>query len=202
MVKARFQAASIPPLLRMRITFFDECRGVSFGCDDETILIVMSISDRQKDLGLELTRVLQTHGQALRRLCAAYRQEPSDRQDLFQEIAMALWTALPRFRGAGSERTWLYRIAHNVALTYSAKRRRRLRLEEPIDDPICDPITQVDLRRLALLESLQHLNPVDRQLMLLYLEGLSTREIQEVTGLTANNVGVRLTHCVANWRQP
>jgi len=120
-------------------------------------------------------------------------QEPSDRQDLFQEIAMALWTALPRFRGAASERTWLYRIAHNVALTYSAKRRWRHRLEESIDGPICDPVTQVDPRRLALLESLQQLNPVDRQLMLLYLEGLSAREIEEVTGLTANNVGVRLT---------
>jgi RNA polymerase sigma factor (sigma-70 family) len=66
-------------------------------------------------------------------------QDVSDRQDLFQEIAMALWTALPRFRAAASERTWLYRIAHNVALTYSSKRRRQHRSEQPLEATMRDP---------------------------------------------------------------
>lgn len=46
---------------------------------------------------------------------------------------MTLWTALPGFRGASSERTWLYRIAHNVAITYQAKSRRHSRSEQPLD---------------------------------------------------------------------
>lgn len=141
----------------------------------------------------QFSGLMTVYGPALRRLCATYVRDPSDREDLFQDIAIALWTALPRFRGDASERTWLYRIAHNVALTYAAKRRRQQRSEQPSDKPIGDPTSQMDHRRIALLESIQQLSPVDRQLVQLYLEGLTAREIEDVTGLTANNVGVRLT---------
>jgi len=93
-------------------------------------------------------------------------QDPSDRQDLFQEIALALWTAWPRFRADASERTWLYRVAHNVALTYASKRRRQHRSEEPIQMTMPDPACNDDSRRLALLQSVQRLEAVDRQLVL------------------------------------
>ena len=63
--------------------------------------------------------LLGNYGAALKRLCRAYLQDPGDQQDLLQEILMAIWSALPRFRAEASERTWMYRIAHNVALTYS-----------------------------------------------------------------------------------
>ena len=146
----------------------------------------------QSDLEAQFTRLLGAHSAALRRLCAAYMQDPADRQDLFQEIAVALWTALPRFRAQSSERTWLYRVAHNVALTWAARRRRETRSEQPLDEALDGPVPGDGHRRFALLESVQRLGPVDRQLALLYLEGLTAREIEEVTGLTANNVGVRL----------
>ena len=148
--------------------------------------------DHKSGLDQDFARVLTVHGRALDRLCAAYLPDAFDRQDLFQEIAIAIWTALPRFRAEASERTWLYRIAHNVALTFVAKRRRQLSQEQPLDDAMCSPAGPGNSRRFALLESVRQLGPVDRQLVLLYLEGLSAREIEEVTGLTANNIGVRL----------
>ena len=57
--------------------------------------------------------------QPMRRLCAAYANRAVDREALFQEILLAVWRALPAFRGDASAWTWLYRIAHNVALTWS-----------------------------------------------------------------------------------
>jgi RNA polymerase sigma-70 factor (ECF subfamily) len=145
------------------------------------------------EMEAEFSRLLAAHGPALRRLAAAYMQDPSDQQDLFQEIAVALWTALPRFRAQASERTWLYRIAHNVALTWRARRHRETRSEEPLEEAaLASPVPGDDHRRFVLLESVQRLGPVDRQLALLYLEGLSAREMEEVTGLAANAVGVRL----------
>lgn len=122
--------------------------------------------DRQSDRELIFSRVLEAYTGPLRRLCAAYMQDPSDRQDLFQEIALALWTAWPRFRADASERTWLYRVAHNVALTYASKRRRQHRSEEPIQMTMPDPACNDDSRRLALLQSVQRLEAVDRQLVL------------------------------------
>ena len=150
-------------------------------------------AQHRPDIEPEFSRLIEVYGRALRRLCGAYMRDPADSQDLFQEIAMALWTALPRFRGAASERTWLYRVAHNVAITYSSRQRRRQGTEQPLDPTMSHLSTHDDPRRLALLQSIRQLEPFDRHLVLLYLEGFGAREIEEITGLAANNVAVRLT---------
>src|SRR5947207_202946 len=62
--------------------------------------------------------LLRTYLPALRRLARAYAREAAEQEDLLQEIAMGLWTALPHFRGDASERTWLYRVAHNTAISF------------------------------------------------------------------------------------
>lgn len=130
---------------------------------------------------------------ALRRLCAAYLWEPADRDDLFQEIAAAVWTALPRFRGDASERTWLYRIAHNVAMTYATRRRRQHQREHPLEEATQRAANTVDPRRADLLRLVEQLEPIDRQIALLYLEGLTASETEDVLGLNPNHAAVRLT---------
>jgi RNA polymerase sigma-70 factor (ECF subfamily) len=128
----------------------------------------------------------------MRRLCAVYARDRHDREDLFQNIFLAIWKALPAFRGDAAERTWVYSIAHNVALTWQAKERRwqhrRFALEESprvIEDP-------VDERRIQLETLISRLPPVDRQLVILWLEGFTTTQIAEAAGLRPGTVGVRL----------
>jgi RNA polymerase sigma factor (sigma-70 family) len=151
---------------------------------------------RERYLGL-----LEKHTPALRRLCHSYCDERARAEDLFQEIALAIWTALERFRGESSDRTWLYRIAHNVALTTIAKSRKRDRREQPVENEIELPNTGgdpearlVESQKQEMLQRLvQELPLDDRRLVLLYLEGFSTAEIEAVTGLTRSNVTVRLS---------
>jgi RNA polymerase sigma-70 factor, ECF subfamily len=125
-------------------------------------------------------RILEAYGGALKRLCRAYLPNPSDQQDLLQEILLAIWGALPNFRAEASERTWMYRIAHNVALTFSGKRRRHDKAEIPIEENFGVPATE-DPRRLALAQAIQRLDPIDRGLATLYLEGFSPREMESIT---------------------
>src|SRR5688572_29059070 len=77
--------------------------------------------------------LLQRYLQPLRRLAWSYAGDRAECDDLLQEIALALWTALPRFREESSERTWLYRIAHNTSISYltSSKRRMARESKEP-----------------------------------------------------------------------
>jgi RNA polymerase sigma-70 factor, ECF subfamily len=140
----------------------------------------------------QFEQLMDAHAPALRRLCSAYRRDREDQQDLFQEIAVALWTALPRFRRDASERTWLYRIAHNVAFTDSVRWRRRRSREVPFDE---DPpsVSPENSRRGDLLDAVRRLEPIERELALLYLEGLTTREIGDVLGIAEGNAAVRLT---------
>jgi RNA polymerase sigma-70 factor (ECF subfamily) len=147
---------------------------------------------RKTELEDRFVRIFDTYVPALRRLCGAYRRDVTEQQDLLQDIALALWTALPQYRGQASERTWIYRIAHNVAISFAAGQKRRNWIEQPFDPDGHDPAMKDDSPRLMLIDSIQRLKPVDQHLALLYLEGLSGREISEVTGLSPDNIGVRL----------
>ena len=142
-------------------------------------------------------RVLREHGDAIARTVAGYAHDPSDRDDLLQEILFALWRALPRFRGDASERTFVLRIAHNRSISFSLARRRSITVSEP--DELVDPTSPVDntiidaQSRERLLDAIRTLPELQRQAVMLYLEGLPQREIAELQGTTETNIGVRLT---------
>jgi RNA polymerase sigma-70 factor (ECF subfamily) len=129
----------------------------------------------------------------------SYVFEQADRDDLYQEITAAIWTALPRFRGDSSERTWVYRIAHNIAISASVRSRRRTQRETLLrQDTISkslDPEAQSlesEQRRL-LIEAVRSIRGLDKQIIVLHLEGLTNGELAEVVGLTEGAVATRLT---------
>lgn len=148
----------------------------------------------------KLDRIMREYGPALSRLAASYELIPSQREDLLQEIVLAIWQALRHFRGECSERTFLYRIAHNRGLSYAW---RRHRVQEPLDeleaahDPV-DPRphpeeqTAQQHQRKRLLAAIQSLPVGHRQIIMLLLEDLSHAQIAEVLGISENNVAVRL----------
>jgi RNA polymerase sigma factor (sigma-70 family) len=138
------------------------------------------------------SELMEAYAGPIRRLCAAYAAGGADREDLFQDIFLAIWRALPGFRGESSVRTWLYRIAHNVALTWQTRDRRRHSRETPLHDELA-VAGEMELRRLALKQAIAAMEPVDRNLTLLWLEGLSAAEIEDVTGIKSATVAVRLS---------
>jgi RNA polymerase sigma factor (sigma-70 family) len=142
--------------------------------------------------------LLTANGSSLARLAASYTRSASDRDDLLQEIAMALWRALPRFRGECSERTFLFRIAHNRCVAYLTRQRPLVALEEEEIDPR-DPQPSAEHRLFQeqqgamLLGAVRQLPLIYRQVIVLTLEGLSYKEIAQVLGIGESNVGARLT---------
>ena len=145
-----------------------------------------------RDYKTQFTNLMETYAGPIRRLCGVYADSGADREDLSQEIFLAVWRALPGFRGDASVRTWLYRIAHNVALTWRVRHRRRQSRESVlVDDTVA--VTEIDLRRLALKRAIAAMGAGDRTLTLLWLEGLSAAEIEDVTGVKSGTVAVRLS---------
>lgn len=143
-------------------------------------------------------RLVAANGPALARLAASYTNKLSDRDDLLQEIAMALWQALPRFRGECSERTFLFRIAHNRAVAHLARSRSQpVSGDEEVEvhDPSPDPEAGLAQGQLVerLRRAIRRLPVVYRQVITLSLEGLGYAEVAEILGISESNVGVRLT---------
>jgi RNA polymerase sigma-70 factor (ECF subfamily) len=135
---------------------------------------------------------MEAYAGPVRRLCGAYALSAADRDDLFQDIFLAVWRALPSFRGDASTRTWIYRIAHNLALSWQTRDRRRQSRETQLDEDV-ESAGHTDLRRLALKQAIAGMKPADRTLTLLWLEGLSAAEIEGVTGVKSATVAVRLS---------
>jgi len=160
---------------------------------------------RNAALDQRFHQLLSTNGGALIRLAASYTNSPSDRDDLFQDIALAIWKALPRFRGESSERTFIFRIAHNRAITYIAQRKPAAASDEDIELPDPRPNPEKgfaqDQQERRLFDAIHQL-PIDyRQVITLTLEGMSYTEIAEVLGIGESNVGVRLNRARQMLRQ-
>src|SRR5215469_8334455 len=146
------------------------------------------------------TRAASAFGPALERLARAYEADPDVRRDLLQEIHIALWRSFAGFDQRCSLRTWVYRVAHNVGATHITRQRRGrsqelIGLEEIEAHP--DPATgQAVADRSLALERLfaliQRLKPLDRDVILSYLEGLDAAAIAEITGLSAGNIATKI----------
>lgn len=154
-----------------------------------------------------LARVLAENGRALERLAASYTRSKAERDDLLQEIALALFRALPSFRGEASERTFVLRVAHNRALASLSKRGRPAAdIAEHEDDVAATTgknpavVYERKERGARLLAAARALPLPHRQVILLLLEGLSHREVAEVLGTSENNVAVRANRARAAMR--
>ena len=155
-------------------------------------------SDAGRDALFE--RIAAEYSAPMARLARAHEADASLQQDLLQDIHVALWRSLPSFGGRCSLRTWVYRVAHNVAATHVWRRRRHAskNLVSLDDIDIVSEAQAIDAavdeaNMLARLHALiQRLKPLDRQVFVLYLEGLSVDEIAEIAGLTHTNTGTKL----------
>jgi RNA polymerase sigma-70 factor (ECF subfamily) len=144
--------------------------------------------------------VFRTFGGAIERLARSYEADPEKRRDLLQDIHLAIWKSLDKFDRQCSLRTWVYRVAHNVAASYVLKHRRASRrplssLDEIADVPCADdPAAAADRQMILsrLYSLIQHLQPFDRELMLLYLEGLDAASIAEIMGITPANTATKI----------
>jgi RNA polymerase sigma-70 factor, ECF subfamily len=149
--------------------------------------------------------VAASYGAPLDRLAHAYEADPDQRRDLLQEIHIALWRSLENFGERCSLRTWVYRVAHNVATSHIVRQRRyNSRTFVSLDvldaagageDGEFTANRSIALERLWAL--IQQLKPLDRQVILLYLEGVDAASIGEITGVSPGNIATKI-HRIKN----
>lgn len=139
---------------------------------------------------------LRDHAGLLHRVANAFATG-ADRDDLMQELLLALWRAVPAFAGASKPSTFIHRVAHNAALTW---RRGTATYRRQLDRFATEPLPALDAPRpgedealAAIYAAIRQLPAVDRSLLVLHLDGLGYAAIAEIHGLSENHVGVRLT---------
>jgi RNA polymerase sigma-70 factor (ECF subfamily) len=141
--------------------------------------------------------LLERHAGIVFKVANSYANDPDDRADLRQEIAAQLWRAWPGYNPARSASTLMYRIALNVAISHlrgrSLRERHHVPFDEELHDAGSDGVDHETVQRLHLLQRvIAGLEPLDRALLLLYLDEHSHREIGEVLGISETNASTKI----------
>jgi RNA polymerase sigma-70 factor (ECF subfamily) len=145
------------------------------------------------------TKAVAAWGRMLDRLAAGYEADPDKRRDLRQEIHLQLWKSFQAFDGRCSLKTWTLRVAHNTAASYVIHERRtnaKFVSFEEIERTLESADQPIDMDRDRALRDVQQvilkLKPLDRQIIISYLEGLEAAHIADITGLTPANIGMKI----------
>lgn len=154
--------------------------------------------DAREDFG----ELLQRHRGIVFKVANSYTRDPEDRADLAQEIAAQLWRAWPKYDQRRPVTTWMYRIALNVGISHLRSRSQRDRHQVPLEEEgIGAEAAGTDPDLHVLHRVIASLPPLDRALMLLYLDERSHGEIAEVLGITETNVATRVGRLKQRIRQ-
>jgi RNA polymerase sigma factor (sigma-70 family) len=146
----------------------------------------------------EFVALVEAHARIVHKVAYTYCWSADDRADLTQEILAQMWRAFPGYDPARRFSTWMYRVALNVAISWLRDDGRRRRRHEPLDPARHDPVAppprdEADDRVRALYVVIDRLAPLDRALLLLYLDEHSAREIGAILGLSDSNVATRIS---------
>ena len=81
-------------------------------------------------MNLQFDNIIQEYAGLLSRVAGSYEANESLRQELYQDICVAVWQGLNSYRGDASIKTFLLRIAHNRCITYVSKEVNRIKPSE------------------------------------------------------------------------
>lgn len=148
-------------------------------------------------MAMKIEDVVDHYAAALARVAGGYESDRALREDLVQEILLAIMVALPRLRDPTKLSAFVFRIAHNKCVDHVVRRQREPKLGEWIVEPASDmpDPEQAAIGRQeqdALQAAVRSLPLPYRQVILLLLEGLQHQEIAEVLGISVANVAVRI----------
>lgn len=127
------------------------------------------------------------------KICRIYANDAEELKDFVQEVTIQLWRSHQNFENRSKLSTWVYRVALNVCMTLSKRKKRGIDTVSLLSTDWYDDDHEVEKEQVeALYTAIRKLSESERAIILLYLEDKSYREISEILGITVTNVGVRV----------
>jgi len=171
-------------------------------CPHRSTIAGSCTTDDEQDDASSRARVLASYEDVFRRVSARYADDESAREDLRQDIRLAVWLALPKHRGDASEATYVRRIAHYCGARFGRQQFKADCIDEPVDESP-DLVERLDdaERRAALRAALSTLPSGQREAIELLLSGSSYREVAGRLGISESNASVRITRARKRLRE-
>ena len=156
------------------------------------------------DLQETFQNLVEEHKKILYKVCNSYCRDRDSRDDLAQEIMIQLWRSFGKFDGRCRFSTWMYRIALNVAISFyrseSTRTRHVISDEQHLLETVDETESQPEDIRL-LYQFIEGLDPLNKALILLYLDENSYQEMADVLGITETNVATKINRLKNKMKQ-
>ncbi|MGA9211522.1 RNA polymerase sigma factor [Kaistella sp.] len=141
----------------------------------------------------DFEQLYQEFSPRIYKLCLSYSGDKLLADDLHQETWIAVWNSLAKFRGESKIGTWIYRIAINTCLVGIKKENKKDQNSETILSKLVHEENYDNSKEInRLYESISQLKENERIIITLVLEEKSYEEIAEITGITENNLRVKI----------
>lgn len=140
----------------------------------------------------EFTQMVRANKSTIYTVCYMFSKDEDEVADLFQEVLIKLWRGLPSFNGKSDIKTWIYRIALNTCISIDRKKKRHPETHLSMDINLFSDNDKETEQVNILHKRISQLLPLDRAIVLLWLENISYDEIGAIVGISAKNVSVRL----------
>ena len=140
----------------------------------------------------EFTKMVKKYRKTIYTVCYFFSDNPTEVDDLFQEVLINLWKSYPRFRGESSIKTWIWRVSLNTCCSVERGKKRVLPTVPILESDILPESDEPGRQIKMLYERINKLELFDRAIILLWLESMSYDEIAAIVGLTTPAVTTRL----------
>lgn len=145
------------------------------------------------NLEFEFTKMVREYRKSIYSICYFFSENPTDVEDLFQEVLVNLWKGFPKFRGDSSLKTWIWRISLNTCCSLQRRNSRNVpTIPLAIDKDLFSESDQEGRQVKMLYDRINNLEVFDRAIILLWLESMSYDEIAAIVGITTASVTSRL----------
>jgi RNA polymerase sigma-70 factor (ECF subfamily) len=147
---------------------------------------------------IQFEQIVEEYGPAIARIAASFESELTLREDLIQDIGIAILTSIGNYSGTGSIKGFVLRIAHNKAIDHVAKEATRKRYITSSEEDLGISLNlenkiQLSQEQTKLICAINRLSLPLKEAMTLLLEDMSYKEIAEILGISVSNVGIRVS---------
>ncbi|MEJ0104326.1 MAG: sigma-70 family RNA polymerase sigma factor [Bacteroidota bacterium] len=153
----------------------------------------------------DFVQLIRDNNGLILKVCNLYAAAVPDRQDLYQEIVVQLWRAIPKFRNESKLTTWMYRVALNTAISDYRKQQRTITTTElgfftkEIADQ--DEYPDKEERLKSLYAAISNLSEIEKAIVMLYLDDKPYEEMEDILGINQNNLRVKMNRIKEKLRQ-
>lgn len=140
----------------------------------------------------QFSQLVRQNKSTIYTVCYMFSNDQDEVADLFQEVLIKLWKGFSSFQNKSDIKTWIYRVALNTCISIDRKKKRRAKNQLSMDINLFEDKDAKTEQVSLLHKRINQLQPLDRAIVLLWLENISYDEIGAIIGISAKNVSVRL----------